>query len=341
METPGFSRKKTILLIAPTDYMLYTLIEKNLNHIGFDVTLVLNHNEKFRYSGFWERFQNYIHRTYFKDHHFKQQLVMRFNSEKQLADIRHHQRYDYGMVLRADFFDMKVLNEAREKVDQFVSFHYDGLANSQGILERIPLFDAFFVFDEADQTAYPQYDVKHETNFYFDYPEYLHLAEYDKPGFFYLSSFHESRSEQLIAFHRYAKQFVDDVVFEVVVSRKDRDRIPAYIREHMTIHRGHIPFAEHLERIKSYRTVLDFCISSHRGYSFRVFEALKYEKKLITNNTDIRKADFYHPQNIYVLDQGMEGIAQFLATPYITLPSEIVSKYSFSQWIGRILCLSL
>ena len=329
--------RKKILLVVPTDYTLYSLIKKNLEHIGFDVTLIVDHIGKFKYSGLLERLRDYIGRSYFNDHHFKRRLLMRFNSERQLADIRNFSHHDYGLVLRADFFEMQVLKEARNHVDRFVSFHYDGLADSKGILKRIPLFDAFYVFDKNDQEAYAELGLKHETNFYFDYPETSNPTDGDRLGFYYLSSFHKSRNDQLIAFHRYAKMlFADDVVFEVVVSRKDKNRIPRYIKENMVIHRKHIPFDEHLERIKSYRTILDFCISSHRGYSFRVFEALKYQKKLITNNTEIRNADFYHPQNIYILDQGLEGITDFLKTPYVALSKKIVSKYGFSNWIERL-----
>src|SRR5690606_41419918 len=69
--------------------------------------------------------------------------------------------------------------------------------------------------------------------------------------------------------------------------------------------------------LKHSSVILDFSISAHRGYSFRVFEALKYKKKLITTNPHIIRAEFYHPHNIYLLDQGTAGIPEFLRKPYV------------------------
>ncbi|WP_228453698.1 hypothetical protein [Chryseobacterium manosquense] len=74
------------------------------------------------------------------------------------------------------------------------------------------------------------------------------------------------------------------------------------------------------------------------GLSFRFFEGLYYRKKIITDNLMVKKYDFYHPDNIFVIENGNNAaILEFLKRPYQELPEHIVKKYSFSEWIFRML----
>ena len=67
-------------------------------------------------------------------------------------------------------------------------------------------------------------------------------------------------------------------------------------------------------------------------------EALFFEKKLITNNQDICNYDFFNSGNIFILGQRtLDELTDFLAAPYITVPSAIKEKYLFENWIKRFL----
>lgn len=59
-------------------------------------------------------------------------------------------------------------------------------------------------------------------------------------------------------------------------------------------------------------------------------------KKLITNNRHIVNEAFYNPQNVYVMDSGVD-ISEFLESDYQRLPAELVNQYEFSSWIHRFL----
>ena len=39
--------------------------------------------------------------------------------------------------------------------------------------------------------------------------------------------------------------------------------------------------------------------SDHKGLSLRFYETLFHKNKIISNNPDILKHDFYHPNNMY------------------------------------------
>ncbi|WGU68164.1 hypothetical protein QIU19_12855 [Capnocytophaga canimorsus] len=77
----------------------------------------------------------------------------------------------------------------------------------------------------------------------------------------------------------------------------------------------------------------------HNGLSFRVFEAIKYKKKLITNNSHIKKYDFFNKNNILVIekDSDYELIPSFLELPYLDLPQVVCEKYAFTNWIKYVL----
>ncbi|MCH5599705.1 hypothetical protein [Niabella ginsengisoli] len=58
-----------------------------------------------------------------------------------------------------------------------------------------------------------------------------------------------------------------------------------------------------LSILKSASYILDFENAEQNGLTFRVFESLYFEKKLITNSKLIYEYDFYHPNNIFVWDE--------------------------------------
>ena len=80
--------------------------------------------------------------------------------------------------------------------------------------------------------------------------------------------------------------------------------------------------------------LLDIKACEHNDLSFRIFEAMRYGKKLITDNATVKRYDFYRPENIFVVENGsFEGLSQFLNTPYVPLPLDLVRKYSFTNWL--------
>ena len=65
------------------------------------------------------------------------------------------------------------------------------------------------------------------------------------------------------------------------------------------------------------------------------FESIFYDKKLITNNKSLKDYDFYHPNNIFILDNNYDKIKEFLAKPFIKIDNEIKEKYDYKNWICR------
>ena len=100
-----------------------------------------------------------------------------------------------------------------------------------------------------------------------------------------------------------------------------------------------LEYDEVLEHIKEAKAIVEVTMEGQTGLSIRVVECLFCNKKLITNNRHIVNEKFYNPQNIYVMDSGVD-ISEFLESDYQRLPEEIVNHYEFSAWIHRFLKLN-
>ena len=73
------------------------------------------------------------------------------------------------------------------------------------------------------------------------------------------------------------------------------------------------------------------------GLSFRIFEAMALEKKIITDNEKIKNYDFYNSNNILVLNKDFSNITKdFFETPYQPLPEKIYEKYTLEKWVERV-----
>ena len=91
------------------------------------------------------------------------------------------------------------------------------------------------------------------------------------------------------------------------------------------------------EFYKRTKVILDLMRENQYGLSFRVFEAMALEKKIITDNEKIKNYDFYNPNNILILNKDFSNITkEFFETPYQSLPEEIYKKYTLKKWVERV-----
>jgi hypothetical protein len=86
------------------------------------------------------------------------------------------------------------------------------------------------------------------------------------------------------------------------------------------------------------RVVLDIERPVQCGYTMRTIEMLGAGKKLLTTNAMVAEADFFDPDNISIFDRQNPIVSsKFLDTPYKPPSSEILSRYSLSNWLNEVL----
>lgn len=91
--------------------------------------------------------------------------------------------------------------------------------------------------------------------------------------------------------------------------------------------------------ISQSNAMIDIQRSDQNGLSFRVFESLGYQKKLITTNQKVKEFDFYDPKNILVIESStinIEKIYEFLSSTYVKIPPDILEKYTVHNFTSHI-----
>lgn len=97
-----------------------------------------------------------------------------------------------------------------------------------------------------------------------------------------------------------------------------------------------IKYDKYLDMVSESKCILDYNQDGQSGLTLRPMEALFFEKKLITNNRDIKNYDFYNPSNIFILgENNIEDIKEFINKPYEKVEQKIIDYYDFEQWLSR------
>ncbi len=100
--------------------------------------------------------------------------------------------------------------------------------------------------------------------------------------------------------------------------------------------KDYMSYDKYLELLSESNCILDYNEKGQSGLTLRPMEALFLEKKLITNNKDIKNYDFYNPSNIFILgENNIEDIKEFINKPYEKVEQKIIDYYDFEQWLSR------
>ena len=334
--TPDLSDKK-IILIMPPDFGVYKVIEQNLRYMGFEQVTVIS--PLFRYKT-KDRILNFIQKTFLGNKDYKKQLIDDYYTAEvsQTLSSFAPKSIDYAIVIRPDKLDLKTIEKIHNTAHKVVAYQWDGLARFPKVFKVITHFQRFFVFDLEDYHRYRyQYpNLLPCTNFYFDMPE--ESVSVNENEVLYVGAYMKDRIQSLIRVVDALSQYNLNLNINLFYGRKT----PPISHLHLSFISKGISYAENLKITKKAAVILDIKTVEHNGLSLRIFEAIKYQKKLITDNKSIMQYDFYHPNNFYVIeDDHFHGLAAFLNSQYIPLAEEIKQKYSFSNWLKYVLDIPL
>ncbi len=103
------------------------------------------------------------------------------------------------------------------------------------------------------------------------------------------------------------------------------------------IHQPFLPYEEVLDYIGKSRAILHLLDGAQNGITIRIQESLIHKVKLITDDINIVKYDFYNPNNIFILGRDdMNGLKDFLDAPYEDVKSDFFEHAYFDQMIDEI-----
>lgn len=325
--------KPVILLGMINDAGIAKIVAEALAYHGFEVidysldSLTFEYpNLGSRLSTQWKKLQG--------NKQAKKELMVQLKQREIQEQLSKYPSFDYALFIRSDIYPDSFLREIKQKSNLFINYQWDAINRFPAALKQIDLFDRFYVFDPDDLSHFPN-KLYPATSFYFDHippPSTDNISN----DIYFLGAHREDRKEQIIRFCQYAEQAGWKLNFQI--SCPNHPEAPhEYPVDNIQFHNG-ISYRHNIINAQNCGVLADFVISSHKGLSLRTFEAIGYRKKLITTNSEVKKYDFYHPNNIYILNENnLDGIKNFLITPYYDISSEIIKKYSFGNWIRYIL----
>ena len=331
-----------IVLAMPSHSNFAPPIQQNLKYHNFDIIFINSspeHLKRIRLP-FLYSIYNIFRKLFLSDSLYKSKIkknkkdkIITHSIKTQLTD----QNIDYTLVIRPDLFELEHIELLKIHTNQFIGYQWNGLARFPTTLLSIPYFDRFFVFDNIDlsKTDYNKYNLLGTTNFYFDMYQPQPVPHKGNVAYFVGLHF----DERIISLDICAQELIKNGIkldFNIRFLKKDPDN--QYQCQDIKFIKKNIEFDENLDHINQADILVDVVNPVHNGLSFRTFEALYYEKKLITNNKTVMDYDFYHPNNILIWDgKDLSMLQDYLSKPLVAIDIKIREKYGFKNWIRNLL----
>lgn len=289
------------------------------------------------YANFSERAANAVSKI-FLNKNLKAEKRQKFVLDS--LDTLGHQ--DQILVLNPDTFDLSTLQQIRKCSDRLITYLYDSLDRIPVDQNKLNLFDKIFSFDSIDTQ---RYGFEKLTNYIY-LPHISCNIQNPETDLFYITSYDQKR----VAFIKLlTKRLLElQLRFQIMVIGKKSWKhqfknlfmaIPENL--HIVFSAKKVSHKKLPEYYKNSRVLLDLTRENQYGLSFRIFEAMAMEKKIITDNKIIRNYDFYNPNNILVLNETCSNLSlSFFESPYEKIPEDVYLKYTLENWTDRVFRLN-
>lgn len=315
--------KKKLLFIAPGYYGFNEVVFDGLKkYSGYDVTHI-NSTAPYQYKNFLERVYNFFLKVFFKKN------LKNIKRGEHIQRIINSQQYDIVLVNRPDVLSDIDLHCAFQRSKKSIALFWDSIQKIPSQKECINKFDICYSFDSEDCK---NYNLNYITNFYF--------AEYEKKeikyNIGYLATYDKRIKETVILFNYFNKKNISAKArIFTYKSIPIKEEMPTSIE---VIHKI-IPFSESYKYYLDCKIILDLAHPHQRGLSFRPYEAIGLNKKIITTNKDIVNYDFYDPNNILVVNdiKNFSIPESFINSEYQQPEEWIKEKYYIKNWIKNII----
>lgn len=251
---------------------------------------------------------------------------------KNLIDKIKRDLYDIIFVIKAAYLspeNMRHLRDTQKKA-RFILYQWDSISRVPNAKLLLNFFDEIYSFDRQDCVNY---------GFKF------------RPLFFRNEITHHQHSDKKydLSFVGWCHDGRGDVVLSIMKSNswlKFKPYLYASYRERLSFLFGaysqyistkKVNFGSYVSLSSSSVSVLDIPHRMQSGLTIRAIETLGLEVKLVTTNKDIVNYDFYHSQNILVIDRDNPRLDEaFFKTEYLPVSTDVMARYSISGWIVDI-----
>lgn len=306
------------------DYWSYgKLIVKKAEQKGLEVVFIDALEYKFSYRSFFQRVKNAFNKVF-----FNKNIKKTYVRDTVFQEILNLSKQDLILVINPYYFDVEQLSEMKKKCNRLVSYSFDSLERLPFAVEKRIFFDKMYTFDYQNA----------EEN-----KEFIHL-----PNFNYLEKTDDyctikNKAFIILSECNYRLELLKKIADFLLEKKIQNFEFIVYSKEEKEFHPNITTICTPLsleqieEKMKTSEVLIDLVREQQSGLSFRIFEAMAMQKKLVTNNKNVKKYDFYDPNNILVIEKDFSEISsQFLETQYRPIPEEIYHKYTLNHWVDEV-----
>jgi len=323
--------KRKVLFITP-DYMDYTsiILDGIAEYSNAETFLITTTGKKlkFAYRNSFHRIQNFFSKLFLN----KNQKKLFYNKiirERLETIFKELQGFDDVLILRPDLIK-EHLPFIKKHCKRLVAYFWDSFSRIPDGKETIQFFDKFFSFEPKDVKAH---DLLFLPNFYS--PD-LAVDKNTKPQFDL--SYVASSDERLVildkildSLHPLDLKLNINILATKTIETKNKKE------KNITWFTDVLPRPETIRIMNDSSVLLDIAQPKQEGLSFRIFEAMVLEKKIITTNQSVTTYDFYNPNNIFIWqNENTIPPKDFFTTPCHPVSADIVKKYSLENWVQMI-----
>lgn len=324
-----------IVFGAPEDFGFSDAIKNELTIQGYHVIDLSRINNNFKYPNISTRINNLFHKTFLNDKKYKSKVRSKVITANLIEELEKHQNINYALFIRPDLFPLDFFKSVKSKFSKIVGYHWDGMNRYPDVMDYIPYFNDFFVFDPLDLKS--NINIVGCTNFYLS-RIVSRLNSVGNTGAFSINSYQKDKIKPLTEIKRTLESI--SIPLNFIIYSKNKREIKEANELGFETSSFMTTYQENLNHVLSSSLLIDVQIQSQSGLSFRIFESIGYDKKLITTNKDVANYEFYDPNNILIWNnQSAQECLAFYRSPYRPLPKEVKEKYALDNWIKFVLKL--
>ena len=185
-------------------------------------------------------------------------------------------------------------------------------------------FDLIYTFDNHDaekygwiftNSLYSKSEMPNQQNIEYD----LYFIGEDK-----------GRADQLVTVYDYLSKNDLKCCFKIITTDTNRTS-----RDGLYFLKKRIEYRKILEDISKSRAILEIVQDGQSGMTMRPYEAMFYDKKLLTNNSVLRSMDFFNDKFMMVFSEMEDSVIQFLKNKE-PVQYHYKNEYSPVKWLLKM-----
>ncbi|MBO9585463.1 MAG: hypothetical protein J7574_14965 [Flavobacterium sp.] len=278
---------------------------------------------KYKYTSIFDRAVNLFNKKVLKKN--KKVIEMEKDVLKRLQNLGPQ---DIILTIRPDCLSKETHLKIKQHTNKYIAYIYDSC-------QRFPIdhllngiFDEIFSFDLVDVK---KYNFSFISNYIYNQKKELTASNINENIFIIISIDERFNFLNNLADYLSSK----GIKFKFIAIGK---KAPKNINSNIIFQRKKLFSKDLQDDLENSKIFLDLIRHGHNGLSFRIFEALAMQRKIITTNQTISQYDFYNPNNILILDENktIDIDPDFFATPYQPLSDDIYYKYTIENWVKTV-----